>query len=113
VKLVKSNGKMEGPLLRLSAEGVFEAELDTSGELVNIYGVRPNGGVVMLHLDGIKVADNFGPDGHRESSVRLESPPTPFFPSQIAVFPSGEILLAGVQYHPEYKASTAIYGIRN
>jgi len=110
VKLVKPGTAMEGPLLRLSAKGVLEAKFDTSNELVNIYGVRPNGGAVMIHLDGgAKVVDNFGPDGKHESSVRLERPPTPFFPSQIAVFRSGEILLAGVQYHPAYKASTAIY----
>jgi len=109
VKLVKPGTAMEGPLLRLSAKGSPEAEFDTSGELVNVYGVRPNSGVVMLHVDGVKIVDNFGPDGKRESSVRLERPPTPFFPSQIAVFRSGEILLAGVQYHPSYKASTAIY----
>jgi hypothetical protein len=110
VKLVKPGTAMEGPLLRLSAKGVLEAEFDTSDELVNIYGVRPNGGAVMIHLDGAtKVVDNFGPDGRRDSSVRLERPPSPFFPSQIAVFRSGEILLAGVQYHPGYKASTAIY----
>lgn len=110
VKLVKPGTAMEGPLLRLSAKGVLEAEFDTTDELVNIYGVRPNGGAVMIHLDrGTKVVDNFAPDGKRESSVRLESPPAPFFPSQIAVFRSGEILLAGVQYRPGYKASTAIY----
>jgi hypothetical protein len=109
VKLVKSGPGMVGPLLRLSAKGVLEAEFDTEGALVNIYAVRPNGGVVMLHLDGITVIDNFGPDGKRESSVRLERPPTPFFPSQIAVFRSGEMLIAGLQYRPGYKASTAIY----
>ncbi len=110
VKLVKIGPGMDGSLLRLSGKGVLEAEFDTAGALVNLYAERPNGGVVMLHMDGaIKVVENFGPDGKRESAVRLESPPTPFFPSQIAVFRSGEILIAGVQYHPGYKASTAIY----
>jgi hypothetical protein len=62
----------------------------------------------MVHVDGAtKVVDNFGPDGKHESSVRLERPPTDFFPSQIAVFHSGEFLIAGVQRG--YKASTAIY----
>lgn len=110
VKLVKPGTAMEGPLLRLSAKGVLEAEFDSSGELVNVYGVRPNGGAVMSHLDGATmVVDNFGPDGKRESRIRLERPPTPFFPYQIAVFPSGEILIAGMQYHPGYRASTAVY----
>jgi hypothetical protein len=110
VKLIKSGPGMVGPLLRLSSKGVLEAEFDTSGALTNIFAVRPNGGVAMIHLDGTtKVVDNFSLDGKRESSVRLERPPVPFFPSQIAVFRSGEILLAGVQYHPGYMASTAIY----
>jgi hypothetical protein len=91
---------------------VLEAEFDTSGELVNLYAARPNGGVAMLHIDqagSTKVVDNFSPDGTRESVVRLDRPPVPFFPMQIAVFPTGEILIAGLQYHPGYKASTAIY----
>jgi hypothetical protein len=74
---------MSGPLLRLSSEGALEAEFDTSGSLVNIYGVRPNGGIAMMRLDGaIKVVDNFGVDGKRKSAVRLESPPIVFFPAQ-------------------------------
>ena len=110
VKLVKAAPGMVGPLLRLSARGMLEAEFDTAGALMNIYAVRPNGGVAMVHLDGAtKVVDNFGPAGYRESSIRLEPPPTAFFPSQIAVFRSGEILIAGPQYHPGYKASTAVY----
>jgi len=108
VKLVKSG--MVGPLLRLSSKGLLEAEFDTTGELVNIYAARRNGGVAMVRTDPhTKFVDNFGPDGTRESSVPLERPPVPFFPMQIAVFPSGEILVAGLQYHPGYKASTAVY----
>jgi hypothetical protein len=77
---------------------------------MNIFAVRPNGGVAMMHLDGgTKVVDNFGPDGKRESPVRLDRPPTPFFPMQIAVFRSSEILIAGLQFRPGYKASTAVY----
>jgi hypothetical protein len=110
VKLVKPGPEMVGPLLRLSGKGVLEAEFDTTGALVNIYAVRPNGGVTMVRAEGAaKVVDNFGPDGKRESVIRLEPPPTPFFPNQIAVFRSGEILLAGPQYHPGYKGSTAVY----
>lgn len=110
VKLVEPIPGMVGPLLRLSNKGVLETEFDTVGALMNIFAVRPNGGVAMMHLDGAaKVVDNFGADGKRESAVRLERPPIPFFPSQIAVFRSGEMLIAGAQYHPGYKASTAIY----
>jgi hypothetical protein len=110
VKLVKIGPGMVGPLFRLSSKGVVEAEFDTSGGLINRYAVRPDGGVVMMHTDErIKFVDNFAPDGTRESSVALEPPPTPFFPSQIAVFHSGEILISGLQYQPGYKAATAIY----
>lgn len=99
------------PLLRLSDKGAVEVQFDTSGELINRYAVRPDGGVVMLHSDGkYKFLDNFAPDGKHESSVRLEPPPTPFFPSQLAVFPSGEVFISGLQYQPHYKASAAIYG---
>jgi len=110
VKLIKAGPGMVGPLFRLSSKGVVEAEFDTSGALINRYAVRPNGGVIMMHTDGhTKFVDNFAPDGTRDSSVALEPPPTPFFPSQLAVFRSGEILISGVQYHPGYKAATAIY----
>ena len=110
VKLVKPAPGMIGSLFRLSDRGALEAEFDTVGALVNIFAVRPNGGVAMLHLDGAtKVVDSFSPDGKRESSIRLEPPPTAFFPAQMAVFRSGEILIAGLQFHPGYKASTAVY----
>jgi hypothetical protein len=112
VKLPKQGPGMVGPLLRLSSKGMLETEFDTSGELVNIYAARPNGGVAMLHVEDTgttKVVDNFSPNGTRESAVRLDRPPIPFFPMQIAVFPGGEILIAGLQYYPGYKASTAIY----
>jgi hypothetical protein len=110
VKLFKSGPGMVGPLFRLSSKGVVEAEFDTTGGLINRYAARPDGGVIMMHVDGAsKFVDNFAPNGTRESSVRLEPPPTPFFPSQLAVFHSGEILISGLQYHPGYKASTAIY----
>ena len=110
VKLVKTGPGMVGPLFRLSSKGVSEAEFDTSGALINRYAVRPDGGVIMMHGDGhSKFVDNFAPDGTRGLSVTLERPPTPFFPSQLAVFHSGEILISGLQYQPGYKAATAIY----
>jgi hypothetical protein len=110
VKLVKPVPGMRGSLLRLSSKGVSEAEFDTEGALINLYAVRPNGGVAMIHQDGAKnMLDNFGPDGKRESSVPLDRPPIPFRPMQIAVFRSGEVLIAGLQTHSGYKASTAIY----
>jgi len=110
VKLIKAGPGMVGPLFRLSSKGIVEAEFDTSDAIINRYAVRPDGGVMMIHSDGVdKFIDNFAPDGSRETSVRLERPPTPFFPSQLAVFHSGEILVAGLRYHPGYEASTAIY----
>jgi hypothetical protein len=57
---------------------VLEAEFDTDGAVMNLYAVRPNGGVAMMHLDaGTEVVDNFGFDGKRESSIPLERPPIP------------------------------------
>jgi hypothetical protein len=110
VKRIKGGPGMVGPLFRLSSRGTVEAEFDTSGALINRYAVRPDGGVVMMRLDGaIKIVDEFAPDGTRESSLALERPPIAFFPSQLAVFQSGEILMSGLQYQPGYKAATAIY----
>ena len=110
VKLIKPGPGMVGPLFRLSSKGAVEAEFDTSGAFMNRYAVRPDGGVIMMHSDGhFQFVDNFGPDGTRDSSVVLEPPPIPFFPSQLAVFHSGEILMSGLQFHPGYKAATAIY----
>jgi hypothetical protein len=110
VKLVQIGPGMVGPLFRLSSKGVAEAEFETSGALINRYAVRPDGGVIMTRVnEATKIVDNFAPDGARESSVTLERPPTPFFPSQLAVFHSGEILISGLQYQPGYKAGTAIY----
>jgi len=99
-----------GPLFRLSSKGVAETEFDTSGALINRYAVRPDGGVVMMRVEETtKIVDTFAPDGTRQSSVALERPPIPFFPSQLAVFHSGEILISGLQYQPGSKAGTAIY----
>jgi hypothetical protein len=113
IKLFEAGQGMKGPLFRLSNQGVVEAKFDTSGELINRYAAGPDGGVIMIHSDGSgKFIDNFAPDGTRESSVALERPPVPFFPSQLAVFNSGEILLSGLQYRPGYKASTAIFDPR-
>lgn len=112
VKLIKPGPGMVGSLFRWSSKGVAEAEFDTSGALVNRYAVRPDGGVIMVHSDGYsKLLDNFGPEGTRDSSVALDPPQTPFFPSQMAVFHSGEILMSGLQFHPSYKAATAIYDL--
>ena len=110
VKLIKPGPGMVGPLFRLSSKGAVEAEFDTSGAFMNRYAVRPDGGVIMMRSDGYsKLLDNFGPDGTRDSSVVLEPPPIPFFPSQLAVFHSGQILMSGLQFHPGYKSATAIY----
>jgi hypothetical protein len=110
VKRIKGGPGMVGPLFRLSRKGVVEAEFDTSGAVVNRYAVRPDGGVIMLRVDRqSELGDNFAPDGTRGSSVAFERPAIPFFPSQLAVFPSGEILMSGLQFHPGYKAATAIY----
>src|SRR6202035_5735597 len=110
VKLIKPGTGMVGSLFRLSSKGAMEAEFDTSGAVGNRYAVRPGGGVIMIRVDGgIQLVDSFAPDGTRDSSVALDRPPIPFFPSQLAVFHSGEILMSGLQFHPGYKAATAIF----
>jgi hypothetical protein len=109
IKLWESGKGMAGPILRISEKGLVEAEFDTTGTLGNTFAVRPNGGIGAAHLEGKTVIDNFGPDGKREAEVRLEQPPIPFFPMQIAVFPSGGILLAGGQYRASDKGAAAVY----
>jgi hypothetical protein len=110
VKLIEQGPEMRGPLLRISDKGIVETRFDTAGELINRYATRPDGGVIMIHTSGsTQFIDNFSPDGKFESSVALESTPIHFFPSVIAVFHSGEILISGSQYRPGYKASTAIF----
>jgi hypothetical protein len=110
IKLVKAGPGMVGPLFRLSSKAAVETEFDTSNAVVNRYAVRPDGGVIMLRVErAVKFVDSFAPDGVRESSVVLEPSPIAFFPSQLAVFHSGEILISGLQYRPGYKAATAIY----
>ncbi len=80
VKPIKIGPGMVGPLFKLSSKGAVEAEFDTSGEVINRYAVRPNGGVIMFRMDGgKKVIDNFASDGTRESSVALDRPPITFF----------------------------------
>jgi hypothetical protein len=89
VKLAKQGHGMVGQLLRLSSKGMLEAEFDTSGELVNIFAARPNGGVAMLNAEDMastKVVDNFAPNGTRESAVGFDQAPIPFFPMQSLYF---------------------------
>lgn len=102
--------KMRGPVFRVSDKGVIEARFDSPEMLANTFAVRPDAGIAVPHLDGkTKVVDNFGPDGTRDSQVRLETPLISFFPMQIAVFPSHGFFLAGQQYRHADKASAAVY----
>src|SRR5215469_10866740 len=110
VKVWETGGKMTeqppaGPVFRVSDKGVIEAQFDI---LDNIFGVRPDSGIAVPDRGNRKVIDNFGPDGARESQVRLETPPIRFFPSQIAVFPSGGFFLAGQDYRAN-KPTAAVY----
>ena len=124
VKVWKPDGKMTekppaGPVFRVSDKGVIEAQFNSNEMLGNIFAVRPDGGIAALvvsigkggmqFLGKTKVIDNFGPDGARESQVRLETPPIPIEPMQIAVFPSGGFFLAGQEYRDEKKISAAVY----
>jgi len=116
LKLWKGNGS-RGPVFRVSDKGVIEAQFDSPEMLGNIFAVRPDAGIAVLiapigkggvpYLGKTKVIDNFGPDGARESQVRLETPLIPIHPMQIAVFPSGGFFLAGQQYRANKKPSAA------
>jgi hypothetical protein len=53
VKLIEAGPGMVGPLFRLSSKCLVEAEFDTSGAIINRYAVRPDGGVIMIHSDGV------------------------------------------------------------
>jgi len=108
-RLSRTNPQVDDPLLRISPKGTVEVRFGTTGETLTPYAIRHDGGVVMVRLEGDKFLDYFSPEGNRQSSVRLEVPPIRFFPSQLAVFQSGEIFVAGQQIKPSYKASAAIY----
>ena len=109
VKLWEPGMGAAGPIYRLSSQGVVEAEFDTTDSLDNIFAVRPNGGIAALRLDRkTKVIVNFSPEGEREAEIRLETPPIPFFPMQIAAFASGGILVSGAAYRGN-QAPTAVY----
>lgn len=109
IRLLEPGRGMHGPVFRLSQQGFVEAEFDTTNLLENTFAVRPNGGIAAARLDGkTKVIVNFGTDGQREADIRLETPPIPFFPMQIAFFPSGGILVSGLSYR-ENQAATAVY----
>ena len=110
VKLWTGNGS-KGPVFRVSDKGVIEAQFDSPEMLGNTFAVRPDAGIAVPHLEDrgkTKVIDNFGPDGARESQVRLETPLIPFFPEQIAVFPSGGFFLAG-GHDQANKPSASVY----
>jgi hypothetical protein len=113
VKLLTPDGDDGGPLLMFSKTGVQQAKFDMSGALgFNVFGIRPKGGIAIVRDEQGHSVVNFGPDGKRESAVRLD--PAHFFPSQLAIFPSGEMLLSGIQSRTRevpdmYRAYTAIY----
>lgn len=116
VKLLKPDGDDSGPLLRFSKTGVQDAEFGMSAALgFNVFGIRPKGGVATVQDEEGYAVVNFGSDGKRESVVRLEG--GHFFPSQLAVFPSGEMLLSGIQRRTRespylYRAFNALYDAR-
>jgi len=101
VKLWQARMGTLGPVYRISHQGAVEATFDTSNMLGNIFAVRPDGGISTVDLNISSIIDNFNPDGTRLSEVQLERPPVPFFPAQLAVFPSGAYFAAG----PDYRAN--------
>jgi hypothetical protein len=116
VRLQMPNEDTPGPLLRLSKTGVQEAELDMSAAVgFNVFAVRSKGGIATVQDEQGYSVVNLGPDGKRESAVHLDA--ARFFPFQLAVFPSGEMLLSGIQRRTREsphlnKAFTALYDAR-
>jgi hypothetical protein len=116
VKLLTPDGDNGGSLLRFSKTGVQEAAFDMSAAVgFNVFAVRPKGGVSTVQDEQGYSVVNFGPDGKRESMVHLDG--AHFFPSQLALFPSGEVFLSGIQRGTRespgtYKAFTAVYDSR-
>ena len=108
VKLWQPRMGTIGPVYRISDKGVVETEFDTSNMLGNIFAVRPDGGISAVDLNITSIIDNFNPDGTRHSEVHLERPPVPFFPAQIAVFPSGAYFVAGTDYRTN-ESQAAVY----
>jgi hypothetical protein len=110
--------KQEGrPVLMFDGAGALQAKF-RSPHLAKLVGpeipfaVLQNGGIVTADWEYPDIyVVRFSADGRYESEVKLNF--TGFFPYQLAVFPSGELLVSGIererQAHSVDRAFTAIF----
>ena len=121
-----SDDRFDRPLLKFDKSGAFKAEFPTSRKSLGLSdyedhhepsALLPDGGIARLvwSRDGMSLA-RFTAEGKLESRTKLDGPAHPMtLPYQMAVFPSGEILVSGLEncrsvrcYGP-FKSFTAIY----
>jgi len=108
------------PVLMFDGAGALQAKFASPhlpelqiGQFERPFALLPNGGVAVVDwmYPDIRVVE-FSPDGKVESDVQLDF--ARFAPQQLAVFPSGELLLSGIAdgnraHPPRYKSFAAIY----
>jgi hypothetical protein len=119
----EGEGPAERPLLMFDHAGLLKARFASSRKDVGLSAnaesyqptaLVPDGGVARLvwSYDALSL-DIFSADGKWKSKTPLDPPA--FFPNQLAVFPSGESLVSGLEHvHSRralgpYKSFTAIY----
>ena len=108
------------PVLMFDKAGALQAKFASPhlpelqmGQFERPFALLPNGGVAVVDwmYPDIHVV-KFSADGTVESDVKLDF--ARFAPYQLAVFPSGDLLLSGVEdgnraHPPRYKSFAAIY----
>ena len=108
------------PVLMFDKAGALQAKFASphlpelqKGQFEFPFALLPHGGVAVVDwmYPDIHVV-KFSPDGKVESDVQLDF--ARFAPYQLAVFPSGELLLSGVEdgnraHPPRYKSFAAVY----
>jgi dipeptidyl aminopeptidase/acylaminoacyl peptidase len=122
-----SDDRSDRPLLKFDKSGVLKAEFPTSRKSLGLSEYEdhfepstplPNGGIARIAWgqSGMHLV-RFAADGKLESRVKLEGPLLPtILPYQAAAFPSGEILVSGLENCRSrrclgaFKSFTAIYG---
>jgi hypothetical protein len=114
------------PLLKFDKSGALKAEFPSSRKSLGLSdyedhfepsALLPGGGIARLvwSRDGMSLA-RFTADGKLESRTKLDGPAGPMIlPYQLAAFPSGEVLVSGlencrsVRCFSAFKSFTAIY----
>lgn len=121
-----SDDRSDRPLLKFDESGAFKGEFQTSRKSLGLSEYEdpfepstllPNGGIARIAWGqyGMHLV-RFAPDGGLESRVKLEGSTAPtLLPYQAAAFPSGEILVSGLEKCRSrrcisaFKSFTAIY----